>query len=445
MNTAAKQIRILTVDDHPLLREGIAALVNAEADLKLVGEASNGVEAVEKFRAHRPDVTLMDLQMPEMNGIAAIRQIRGEFPDARIIVLTTYSGDVQVVGALKAGARGYILKGHVHRELLDTIRAVAAGQKRIPPEIAAELAEHATDDDLTHREVEVLQLIAGGNSNKMIADVPPFGRATRAGLPLRERRTSSAPVSGCLPRQPHDTITSQSIMLALKFCALAFSALLPLINPLGSALLFLGVVGYAPPQEFRLLAKKVAVSTVLFLLIIELAGAAVLTFFGISLPVVQLAGGLVLAAMGWGVLNQNNAMAAQSPAAGDDIRPSGRQDFLSAHLSHYRGPRLHRGHADLERARLQAANYLHDFRPSRHRRGDRHVRGQRLAVLRVCTEDYPENFAADHAGHPSRDCIRSLVHRGADRLEGPGSPDEGCQIAAGGAPEVELSPWSPHA
>src|SRR5450432_1136147 len=137
--------------------------------MKLVAEASNGEEAIEKFRLHRPDVTLMDLQMPGMNGIEAITRIQNEFSGARIIVLTTYTGDVQVLRALKAGARGYILKGHVHRELLDTIRAVHAGQKRIPPEIAAELADHAADEDLTSREMDVLRLIAAGNANKEIA------------------------------------------------------------------------------------------------------------------------------------------------------------------------------------------------------------------------------------------------------------------------------------
>jgi len=162
-------IKVLSVDDHALLREGIAALVNAESDMKLVAEASNGQEAIEKFRMHRPDVTLMDLQMPAMNGIEAIIGIRSEFPNARIIVLTTYAGDVQVLRALKAGAQGYILKGHVRTELLDTIRAVHAGQKRIPPEVAAELAEHATEDELTSREIAVLRLIATGNANKAIA------------------------------------------------------------------------------------------------------------------------------------------------------------------------------------------------------------------------------------------------------------------------------------
>lgn len=162
-------IGVLAVDDHPLLREGIAALVNAESDMKLVAEASNGQDAIEKFRLHRPDVTLMDLQMPALNGIEAIIGIRSEFRDARIIVLTTYAGDVQVLRALKAGARGYILKGHVRRELLDTIRAVHAGQKRIPPEVAAELVEHAAEDALSARETEVLRLIAAGNANKEIA------------------------------------------------------------------------------------------------------------------------------------------------------------------------------------------------------------------------------------------------------------------------------------
>ena len=169
MNRDTKPIGVLTVDDHALLREGIAALVNAEPDIKLVAEASNGQEAIEKFRLHRPDVTLMDLQMPALNGIDAIIGIRSEFPNARIIVLTTYAGDVQVLRALKAGARGYILKGHVRRELLDTIRAVHAGQKRIPPEVAAELAEHCAEDDLSSREVDVLRLISAGNANKEIA------------------------------------------------------------------------------------------------------------------------------------------------------------------------------------------------------------------------------------------------------------------------------------
>ena len=178
MQSTPDLIRILTVDDHPLLRNGIAALVNAEPDLKLVAEASNGKEAIDAFRVHRPDVTLMDLQMPGVDGLEGIEAIRKEFPGARIIVLTTYSGDTRVLRALKAGARGYILKGYVHKELLDTIRAIHAGQKRIPPEIAAELADHATDDALTEREIAVLRRIATGNSNKQIADHLLIGEAT---------------------------------------------------------------------------------------------------------------------------------------------------------------------------------------------------------------------------------------------------------------------------
>ena len=178
MDGTHKLIRILTVDDHPLLRKGIAALVNSEPDLKLVAEASNGREAIDAFRSHRPDVTLMDLQMPEADGLEAIEAIRREFPEARIIVLTTYSGDTRVLRALKVGARGYVLKGYVHKELLDAIRAVHAGQKRIPPEIAAVLADHATDDALTEREIHVLRLIAAGNSNKQIGGHLSIGEAT---------------------------------------------------------------------------------------------------------------------------------------------------------------------------------------------------------------------------------------------------------------------------
>jgi DNA-binding NarL/FixJ family response regulator len=178
MSADSALIRILSVDDHALLREGIAALVNAEPDMNLIAEASDGDDAIEKFRAHRPDITLMDLQMPKMNGVDAIARIRSEFPDARIIVLTTYTGDAQILRALKAGADGYILKGHVHRELLAIIRAVHAGQKRIPPEIAAELAEHAMDDDLTERQIEILRLMAGGNANKQIAHQLGIGEQT---------------------------------------------------------------------------------------------------------------------------------------------------------------------------------------------------------------------------------------------------------------------------
>src|SRR5215470_6881007 len=146
--------------------------------MKLVADARNGQEAIEQFRLHRPDVTLMDLQMPDVNGVDVIERIRREFDNARIVVLTTYTGDVQVLRALKAGARAYILKGHVHRELIETIRAVHAGQKRIPPEIAAALAEHATDDALTAREIDVLRLVAAGNANKNIADQLAIGEAT---------------------------------------------------------------------------------------------------------------------------------------------------------------------------------------------------------------------------------------------------------------------------
>jgi len=178
MSTSPSSIRVLTVDDHALLREGIAALVNAESDMELVGEASDGEEAIKQFRRHRPDVTLMDLQMPNLNGTEAISRIRNEFPNAKIIVLSTYSGDVQVLRAIKAGAQGYILKGHVGRELLDAIRSVHAGHKRIPPEIAAELAEHAADDALSSREIDVLRLIAAGSGNKQIADKLSIGETT---------------------------------------------------------------------------------------------------------------------------------------------------------------------------------------------------------------------------------------------------------------------------
>src|SRR5580658_7767003 len=162
-------IRILAVDDHALFRGGVAALVTHQSDMSLVGEASNGLEAIQAFRALRPDVTLMDLQMPEMNGLDATIAILGEFSEARIIVLTTYTGDVQVMRALKAGARAYLLKGLLRKELLETIRLVHAGQKRILPEVANELAEHATDGALSSREIEVLRRIAGGNANKEIA------------------------------------------------------------------------------------------------------------------------------------------------------------------------------------------------------------------------------------------------------------------------------------
>src|SRR6267154_533781 len=162
-------IRVLSVDDHPLLREGIAALIGIQSDMQLIGEASNGREALEQFRTHHPDVTLMDLQMPEMSGIDAISAIRGEFPDARIIVRTTYAGDVQALRAMKAGARGYLLKNLLYKELLDTIRAVHEGKKTLSPEISYQLAEHATDETLSPAEISVLRLIAAGNGNKQIA------------------------------------------------------------------------------------------------------------------------------------------------------------------------------------------------------------------------------------------------------------------------------------
>jgi two-component system, NarL family, response regulator len=178
MVSVASIIRILSVDDHPLLRKGIAALINAEPDMKLVAEASNGEDAIESFRLHRPDITLMDLHLPGLNGIEVTDRILCEFPEARIVVFTTYRGDAQVLRALRAGARAYILKGHVHRELLEAIRIVHAGGKRIPPDIATELAEHATDDELSSREVQVLQLIAAGNSNKQIAKRMSIGEGT---------------------------------------------------------------------------------------------------------------------------------------------------------------------------------------------------------------------------------------------------------------------------
>ena len=162
-------IRILTVDDHALVRKGIAAILTSQPDMSLVAEASNGHEAVEQFRSQRPDITLMDLQMPEMNGLDAMIAIRAEFPDARVIILTTYTGDVQVLRAMKVGARGYLLKTLLDKELLETIRAVHAGKKVLSADASYELAEHATSDALTPAEIDVLRLIAAGHANKQIA------------------------------------------------------------------------------------------------------------------------------------------------------------------------------------------------------------------------------------------------------------------------------------
>jgi DNA-binding NarL/FixJ family response regulator len=169
MKSTRSPIRILTVDDHSVFRRGIAGFLADEDDMQLVAEACNGREAIQQFRVHRPDITLMDLDMPEMDGLDALIAIRGEFSEAKIIVLTISGGDVQVSRALKAGARGYLLKNLLHKDLLETIRAVHAGKKALSPEASYELAEHATDDQLTAGEVEVLKLIAGGNANKQIA------------------------------------------------------------------------------------------------------------------------------------------------------------------------------------------------------------------------------------------------------------------------------------
>ena len=170
MSEDANAIRILVVDDHPVVREGVDALVRRQADIRIVAQATNGREGIEQFRAHRPDVTLMDLQMPEMNGLDALIALRGEFPEARIIVLTTYTKDAQVMRAIKAGASAYLLKSALHKELLDTIRSVHAGKKYISPEASFELAEYASGDALTPAEVRVLNLVAQGNANKEIAE-----------------------------------------------------------------------------------------------------------------------------------------------------------------------------------------------------------------------------------------------------------------------------------
>jgi len=170
MNGSSAPIRILAVDDHPLVREGIAGLIGVQADMTLVAQAGNGREAIQQFRTHRPDVTLMDLQMPEMNGLDALIAIRAEFPEARIIMLTTYEADVHILRALKAGAQGYLLKNTLHSDLLRTIRAVHAGKRSLSPEVSFQVAEHMSDDALTPAEIAVLRLIAAGNANKEIAD-----------------------------------------------------------------------------------------------------------------------------------------------------------------------------------------------------------------------------------------------------------------------------------
>jgi DNA-binding NarL/FixJ family response regulator len=170
MSVGISQIRILAVDDHPIVRQGIAGLVGVQTDMILVGEASNGRDAIQQFRTHHPDITLMDLQMPEMSGIDSLIAIRNEFPNAKVIVLTTYAGDTQILRALKAGAQAYLLKNTLHKELLETIRAVHVGKKTLSPEVSYQIAEHATDDLLTPAEIVVLRLIAAGNANKQIAD-----------------------------------------------------------------------------------------------------------------------------------------------------------------------------------------------------------------------------------------------------------------------------------
>ena len=171
-------IRILTIEDHQLLREGIAAVLEAPEDMTLVAQASNGLEGIEIFRRLQPDITLMDLRMPDMSGIETIAAIRAEFPKARIIVLSTYAGDAQAAAALKAGASGYLLKNLIRKELIETIRAVYSGKRRIPPEIAMEIAEHVADDALSEREIEVLRRVAAGKANKVIAAELGIAEAT---------------------------------------------------------------------------------------------------------------------------------------------------------------------------------------------------------------------------------------------------------------------------
>ena len=199
-----QRIRVLCVDDHLLLREGVAAVLEDQPDMTLVAEASNGQEGIEMFRQHRPDVALIDLRMPDMSGIKAIGAIREEFPAARIIVLTTYAGDVQAVEALKAGASGYLLKSMLRKELLETIRIIHSGKRHIPAEIATQIAEHAADDALTGREVEVLKAVAAGKSNKLIA----------AELAISES-TIKAHMKSILPKLDASGRT-HAVMVALK-------------------------------------------------------------------------------------------------------------------------------------------------------------------------------------------------------------------------------------
>jgi DNA-binding NarL/FixJ family response regulator len=197
-------IRVLVVDDHPLLREGVTAVLQEESDITVVAEATRGAEAIELFRQHRPDVTLMDLRMPDMSGTAAIAAIRAEFPNARIVVLTSYAGDAHAVNAMKAGASAYLLKSMLRKELLDTIRAVHAGKRRVPPEIAVEIAEHSADDTLTQRELEVLRRVGGGLSNKQIAQQLTISEGT-----VKAHMKSILPKLGARDR-------THAVMIAVK-------------------------------------------------------------------------------------------------------------------------------------------------------------------------------------------------------------------------------------